>query len=210
MAIFTDRTHAGRELAGELSRWRGSDAVVLGIPRGGVVVAAEVAHDLELPLGVAVVRKLGAPHHDEFAVGAIAEGVRIVDGQALRNGNVTPRQLAAVERKERAELARRTKSFEPVPADVRGRTAIVIDDGVATGATARAACMAQRARGAARIVLATPVAPASWQPDPADVDEYVCPHREPDFWAVGQFYDDFRQTTDEEVARLLAIGADGS
>ena len=208
MAIFTDRAHAGRELADELSHWRGSDAVVLGIPRGGVVVAAEVAHDLELPLGVAVVRKLGAPYHDEFAVGAIAEGVRIVDGQALRQGNVTQRQLAAVERKERAELARRTKSFEPVPADVRGRTVIVIDDGVATGATARAACMAQRARGAARIVLATPVAPASWQPDPADADEYVCPHREPDFWAVGQFYDDFRQTTDDEVARLLALGVD--
>ena len=210
MAIFADRAHAGRELAGELQHWRGSDAVVLGIPRGGVVVAAEVARDLALPLGVAVVRKLGAPHQDEFAVGAIAEGVRIVDRDALRYGKVTPAQLAVVERRERAELARRNESFAPKPADLRGRTAIIVDDGIATGATARAACMAQRARGAARIVLAAPVAPATWKPDPAEIDEYVCPHRERNFWAVGQYYQDFTQTTDAEVLRLLPRDIDES
>jgi len=210
VAIFADRVHAGRELAAELEHLRGSDAVVLGIARGGVPVAAEVADELRLPLGVAVVRKLGAPHHDEFALGAIAEGVRIVDPAALREGGVTPGQLAAVEERERAELARRTKSFEPTRLDVRDRTAVIIDDGIATGSTARAACIAQRARGAARIVLATPVAPASWLPDPADVDEFVCPHRERNFWAVGQFYDDFTQTTDDEVTRLLARGIGGS
>lgn len=210
MAIFADRAHAGRELAGELQHWRGSDAVVLGIPRGGVVVAAEVARDLALPLGVAVVRKLGAPHQDEFAVGAIAEGVRIVDRDALRYGKVTPAQLAVVERRERAELARRNESFAPKPADLRGRTAIIVDDGIATGATARAACMAQRARGAARIVLAAPVAPATWKPDPAEIDEYVCPHRERNFWAVGQYYQDFTQTTDAEVLRLLPRDLDES
>jgi putative phosphoribosyl transferase len=157
-----------------------------------------------------VVRKLGAPQHDEYALGAIADGVRIVDPVSLREAKVTPGQLAAVEQRERDELARRTTSFEPTRRDVRGRTAIVIDDGIATGSTARAACLAQRARGAARIVLATPVAPDSWRPEPAEVDEYICPHREHDFWAVGQFYDDFTQTTDDEVTRLLASAADGS
>ncbi|MEU1970323.1 phosphoribosyltransferase family protein [Microbacterium sp. NPDC019599] len=202
MAIFADRAHAGRELAAVLAPWRGTEAVVLGIPRGGVVVAAEVARELALPLGVAVVRKLGAPRHEEYAVGAIAEGVRYVDPEALHHSRVTPEQLASVEDAERAELQRRTALFEQTHLDVEGHTAIIVDDGVATGATATAACRAQRARGAAQIVLAVPVAPSSWVP--ADVDEYVCPHREPDFWAVGQFYDDFTQTRDEEVARLLA------
>lgn len=204
MAIFADRVAAGRELALTLEGWRGKDAVVLGIPRGGVVVAAEVARSLGLPLGVAVVRKLGAPSHEEFAVGAIAEGVRIVDPEAVRQGRVTPEQLAAVEDAERAELERRTRVFDPHPVEVRGRAAIVVDDGIATGATATAACQSQRARGASHIVLAAPVAPLEWKPEASAVDEYVCPHRMRDFWAVGQFYDDFAQTKDEEVTRLLA------
>ena len=210
MAIFADRAHAGRELAGELAHLRGMDAVVLGIPRGGVVVAAPVARALMLPLGVAVVRKLGAPQHDEFALGAIADGVRVVDPVSLHDAKVTPAQLAAVEQRERAELARRTTSFELTGLDVSGRTVIIIDDGIATGSTARAACLAQRGRGAARIVLAVPVAPQSWRPDPAEVDEYICPHREAHFWAVGQYYDDFTQTTDDEVTRLLSDSPEDS
>jgi putative phosphoribosyl transferase len=204
MAIFADRADAGRDLAARLLEWRGADAVVLGIPRGGIVVAAGVSQVLRLPLGAAVVRKLGAPAHEEYAVGAIAEGVRVIDERAVRLGGVTPEQLEAVEERERSELARRARAFDAGRVDVSGRTAIVVDDGVATGATAVAACRLERDRGAARVVLAVPVAPAAWEPDPSVADRYICPHRIPDFWAVGQFYADFRQTDDREVARLLA------
>jgi len=203
MAIFADRVAAGGELAESLAPWQGADSIVFGIPRGGVVVAAEVARILGLPLDVAVVRKLGAPSHEEFAVGAIAEGVRVVHPDAVRTGAVTPEQLASVEDLERVELARRQQAFPRSGTDLRGRAAIVVDDGVATGATAEAACLALRAEGPARIILAVPVAPLSWQPASGVVDEFVCPHRVRDFWAVGQFYDDFTQTTDREVTRLL-------
>ncbi len=180
---------------------------MLGIPRGGVVVAAEVASALGLPLAAAVVRKLGAPTHEEYAVGAIAEGVRVVDADAVRRAQVSPDQLDSVEERERAELARRMQLFAREPVSVAGRTAIVADDGVATGATAIAACRAVRAQGAGRIVLAVPVAPADWRPDPAAVDAFVCPHRVRDFWAVGQFYRDFTQTSDAQVVELLAEGS---
>ena len=201
MAIFVDRADAGRKLAVALEAWRGEDAVVLGIPRGGVVVAAEVARALHLPLGVAVVRKLGAPRQEEFAIGAIAEGVRVVNPDAIRG--VTPEELAVVEELERIELRRRTRLFAPAPIELAGRVAVIVDDGVATGATATAACRAIRAAAPAQIVLAVPVAPAQWRPDAKEVDDFVCPHPMRDFWAVGQFYEDFTQTTDEEVARLL-------
>lgn len=203
MAIFVDRRDAGRALAEQLEGARGTGAVVYGIPRGGVVVAAEVAAILELPLAAAVVRKLGSPSRAEYAIGAIAEGVRIVDDEAVRHDGVTAEQLAAVEDRERAELARRHALFAGGAPSAPGATAIIVDDGVATGATALAACRALRAQGAARVVLAVPVAPASWLPD-SSVDEFVCPYRVRDFWAVGQFYADFTQTGDEEVARLLA------
>lgn len=202
MAMFADRRAAGDDLASSLEAWRGTDAVVFGIPRGGVVVAARVAAALGLPLDVAVVRKLGAPAHEEYAVGAIAEGVRVVDEQAVRG--VGERELEAVEAGERQELARRSKAFPRRVTDLTGRTALVVDDGIATGATATAACLALRAEGASRIVLASPVAPASWQPPAAAVDEYVCPHPAADFWAVGQYYDDFTQTSDGEVIGLLS------
>jgi putative phosphoribosyl transferase len=210
VTIFADRADAGRQLAAALESERGADAVVLGIPRGGVVVAAEVARALGLPLAAAVVRKLGAPAHEEYAVGAIAEGVRVLDSDAVRRAEVTPQQLDAVEDRERAELARRLQLFGGSPVTVAGRTAIVVDDGVATGATALAACRALRAQGAARIVLAAPVAPADWHPDPAAADVFVCPHRVRDFWAVGQFYRDFAQTEDAEVVRLLGRTPTGS
>ena len=204
MAIFADRTAAGSELAEALSAWRSADAVVFGIPRGGVVVAAEVARILRLPLDVAVVRKLGAPAQAEYAVGAIADGVRVVNPDAVRRGDVTPDELASVEHAERVELDRRRRAFPRSTPALAGRTAIVVDDGVATGATATAACRSLRAQGAARIVLAVPVAPAGWRPNPDEVDHYVCPHPIRDFWAVGQFYTDFTQTEDGEVARLLS------
>jgi putative phosphoribosyl transferase len=204
VTIFADRVDAGRQLAAELEVHRGTDAVVFGIPRGGVVVAAEVARALALPLAAAVVRKLGTPAREEYAIGAIAEGVTVMNPDAVRHGEVTAEQLALVEDRERVELARRLRLFAAFPPSITGRTAIVVDDGVATGATAMAACRALRGQGAARIVLAAPVAPAAWTPDQAFVDEFVCPHPIKDFWAVGQFYADFSQTTDGEVTRLLS------
>jgi putative phosphoribosyl transferase len=204
VAIFADRVEAGRELATLLEDWRGTDAVILGIPRGGIVVAAEVARELGLPLSAAVVRKLGAVGHEEFAVGAIADGIRVVNTADVRRSGMTSAQLAAVEDQERIELARRSRVYDPAPLDPSGRTVIVIDDGVATGSTATAACRAQRSRGASRIVLAVPVAPADWRAEASVVDEFICPHAPRDFWAVGQYYATFTQTTDEEVARLLA------
>jgi putative phosphoribosyl transferase len=204
VAIFADRTDAGRQLAEALRTLDDPAAIVFGIPRGGVVVAAEVARALGLPLAAVVVRKLGAPAHEEYAIGAIAEDAEVVDETAVRHTGVTAAQLAAVEGRERAELLRRTRLFAAVPAVPRGRTALVVDDGIATGSTATAACRSLKARGAARVVLAVPVAPTAWRPDPGVVDQYVCPHAIEDFWAVGQFYRDFTQTTDEEVTRALA------
>ena len=202
--IFADRADAGRELAARLESARGTDAIVFGIPRGGIVVAAEVARSLGLPLAAAVVRKIGMPSREEFAVGAIAQDVKVMNPDALRRGGFTPEELEAVETRERQELERRRQLFASSSPEVGGVTAIVVDDGIATGATAMAACQALRAQAAARVILAVPVAPADWRPDPSVVDEYVCMHQMRDFWAVGQFYTDFAQTTDEEVSRLLS------
>jgi putative phosphoribosyl transferase len=178
--------------------------VVCGIPRGGVVVAAEVGRALALPLDVAVVRKLGATSNEEFAVGAIAEGVRVVRPDAVRLAGMGPEQLDFVEDMERVELRRRLVLFAGGQQELSGRTAIVVDDGIATGSTAIAACKTVRTRGADRVVLATPVAPAGWRPARDVADEYVCAYPIVEFWAVGQFYRDFTQTTDAEVVALLA------
>ncbi|MER5636750.1 phosphoribosyltransferase family protein [Kitasatospora sp. NPDC002227] len=211
---YADRTEAGRRLAAALVHLRGADPVVVGLPRGGVPVAAEVARALGAPLDLCVIRKLGCPGQPELAMGAIGEGgARVLNEHVLSGAAVTERQLAEVERAERAELARRVERYRrgrpPVP--LTGRTVVVVDDGLATGATARAACELVRARGAARVVLAVPVAPGDWQRTmAAAADELVCPLTPHRFWAIGQFYRDFGQTTDAEVLACLDAAADGA
>lgn len=205
--LFADRADAGRRLAAHLEYLRGQDIVVLGLPRGGVPVAHEVARALQAPLDVVVIRKLGVPYNSEFAMGAIGEGVRVVDEDTVRALGITDAQLAAVEARERAELDRRVERFRAVRGRVElaGRAAVIVDDGIATGSTALAACRVVRALGAGRIVLAVPVAPQDWQAGFGDAaDEYVCLETPERFFAVGQWYSDFSQTTDEEVVAFLA------
>ncbi|MEQ6898551.1 phosphoribosyltransferase family protein [Microbacterium sp. KR10-403] len=206
MALFADRADAGRDLAAHLEQWRGSDAVVAGIARGGVVVAASVAAELTLPLTAVAVRKLGMPGREEVALGAIAEGVTVIDERAGGHGAVSEADLTRIEARERAVLARRQELIRDAVPALDGRAVLLVDDGIATGSTARAAVRSLRARGAARVVLAVPVAPTEWLPEPGSVDEYVCAHPIERLWAVGSYYDDFTQTTDEEVVRLLRAG----
>jgi len=205
--LFRDRVDAGRRLAGHLEHLRTERPVVVGLPRGGVPVAAQVADALAAPLDVIVVRKLGVPGREEFAMGAIGEGVRVLDDETVTRLGIGPRQIEEVERRERSELERRLRRYrgEGGPLELEGRTVILVDDGVATGATATAACRIARAEGAARVVLAVPVAPRGWSPPPeARVDEFVCPEQPAGFMAIGQWYDDFSQTSDEEVASALS------
>jgi putative phosphoribosyl transferase len=205
---FPNRDEAGRLLAERLTFLRGRDVVVLGLPRGGVPVAARVAEALGAGLDVLVARKLGAPGRAEFAIGAIGEdGSRFVDERSVRILGVSADRLQELEQHERAELERRVHDYRqgrPGP-DLTGRIAVVVDDGVATGATAVVACRAARSFGAAEVVLATPVAPAAWEWTLAgEADRLVAITTPTDFVAVGQWYADFRQTTDEEVVALLA------
>ncbi|MFI9326994.1 phosphoribosyltransferase family protein [Kitasatospora sp. NPDC052868] len=205
---FTDRTDAGRRLAARLEHLRGAGTVVVALPRGGVPVAAEVAAALGAPLDICVIRKLGVPYQPELGMGAIGEdGVRVLNDHVLRIAGVTADQLARVEEQERAELDRRARRYrgDRPRADLRGCTVVVVDDGIATGSTARAACRIVRARGAARVVLAVPVAPPDWTDRLAEVaDELVCVLTPSPFYAIGEFYADFSQTGDDEVLRILA------
>jgi len=184
---------------------------VLGLPRGGVPVAFEVARELDAPLDVIVVRKLGVPYQPELGMGAIGEdGVRVLNDQVIAMAMVTEDEVAAVEQLERAELERRAALFrgDRPRTSLVGRTAVVVDDGIATGSTAQAACQVVRAHGASRVILAVPVAPRSSLASLAEIaDELVCLATPEPFYAVGQFYRDFSQTSDEEVVEFLERAA---
>ena len=208
---YLDRVDAGWRLGERLRYLEGEDVVVLGLPRGGVPVAAGVAYALGAPLDVIIVRKLGAPRQPEFAMGALGEGgVRVITDEAVAMAGVSPKELAAIEARERAEIERRAHRFRagrpPVP--ITGRTVVVIDDGIATGSTARAACRVARAQGAARIILAVPVghseAIASLR---GEADEVICLTEPRSLLAIGEWYADFSQTSDEEVVNLLSDAA---
>ena len=209
---FPDRIEAGRLLAEELEKYADrDDVIVLGLPRGGVPVANEVAKHLHAPLDVFIVRKLGVPGFEELAAGAIASGgVRVLNEDVMRAIPHADQAIEAVTTRETTELQRREQTYRegrPAP-DLRDRIAILVDDGLATGATMRAAVKALRQRGAAKIVVAVPVGP----PDTCheieeQADETVCLSMPEFFQAVGQYYEDFSQTTDEDVRQLLTSAA---
>lgn len=205
---FMDRTEAGRALASSLEHLRGTDLVVLGLPRGGVPVAYEVAKSLGAPLDVIVVRKLGVPFQPELAMGAIGEGgIRVSNDDVIRRGGITPQEIAAVEQRERADLVQQAQRFRAgrPNVDVARRTAVIVDDGIATGSTAAAACQVARQMGAKRVILAVPVgAPESIRSLQVVCDEVDCLFAPDYFMAVGTFYDNFRHVADSEVTDLLA------
>jgi len=205
--LFVDRADAGRHLARRLLQLRGTDAVVLALPRGGVPIAFKVARELRAPLDVIVVRKLGVPFQPECGFGAIGEeGARIIDDHVVRQARLTGQEIASVETRERARLdclvSRWRGSRPPVP--LAGRTVVVADDGMATGSTARAACMVARARGASRVIVAVPVGSAEAARSLRhDADEVICLHTPARFFSIGEWYEDFSQVSDEEVTSLL-------
>lgn len=208
--LYADRNEAGRALGKALGAYAGrSDVIVLGLPRGGVPVAFQVAEVLGAPLDVFLVRKLGFPGNEEFAMGAIASGgVRVLNEPILARYGVSASAVEAVAREEGRELVRRERSYrdDRPPLDVRGKTVIVVDDGLATGFSMRAAVSALRSLGPRAIVVAVPVGPFETVQELRRVaDEVVCPATPEPFLAVGRFYEVFDQTTDGEVKELLAL-----
>lgn len=206
---YADRREGGRILASQLARYAGrQDVVVLGLPRGGVPVADEVAKALGAPLDVVVVRKLGLPGHAELAMGAIASGgVRVLNDDVVNQLRVPQTTIETVARGEQVELERRERTFRGARTAVplEGRVVILVDDGLATGSTMRAAVMAVRGRGASEVIVAVPVgAPESCQVLRALADEVICPMQPDGFSAVGLWYENFDQTSDAEVQQILA------
>jgi putative phosphoribosyl transferase len=206
--VFRNRSHAGHELARLLSHYGDrSDVLVLALPRGGVPVAYEVAEALNAPLDVFLVRKMGAPGHEELAIGAIASGgVRVLNQEAIDFLNVTDETIDQIARAEEQELRRREQLYRgnrPMP-EIQDQIVILVDDGLATGSTMKAAAEALRRQSPARIVVAVPVAAAeTCEVFEGYVDEIVCADTPSPFYAVGMWYEDFSQTTDNEVQRLL-------
>jgi putative phosphoribosyl transferase len=205
---FADRHDAGRRLAAELSAYAGrAEVIVLGLPRGGVPVAYEVARALGAPLDVFVVRKLGVPGHEELAMGAIASGeVRVLNQDVVTGARIAPAEVEEVTRRELDTLTAQERAYrgERPPLEVAGRTAIVVDDGLATGATMRAAIKALREREASRIVVAVPTAPEqTCRALRHLVDDVVCASTPDPFTAVGLWYEDFAPVSDDEVRGLL-------
>ena len=206
--MFRDRTDAGKQIA-ELLGDLPSDALVLGIPRGGVAVARAVADALGLELDVVLARKMRAPMQPELAIGAVApDGTAVLDERVLGEIGILTKEFLDDEIERRVaevdERLRRYRGDRP-PLAVEGRTCVVVDDGIATGSTARAACLWLKRRGAAQVILAVPVAPARSLAELETIaDRVVCPMVPDHFFAVGQFYEDFQQTTDDQVVELLA------
>lgn len=209
--VFADREDAGRRLAARLEHLHDAPVVVLGLPRGGVPVAFQVAYALSTPLDVIVVRKLGVPWQPELAMGAVGEGgVRVINREVVRAARVSEQELAAVAAREQAAVEARAARYRArwprKPLD--GRVAVVVDDGIATGATARAACQIAQAHGAARVVLAVPVAPPGWREMiGADADEVACVETPLGFFAISEYYASFPQVSDDEVMGCLARAA---
>ncbi len=211
-ATYSNRAEAGRMLAGELRHLADrSDVTVLALPRGGVPVGFEMARALHAPLDIFLVRKLGVPQYEELAMGAIASGgIRVLNESVIRQLNITPDQIERIAIQEQRELERRERAFrdDRSPAPVAGRICVLVDDGLATGSTMRAAVLAVKAKQPLRLVMAVPVAAsdtcAEFQPM---VDEVICPYTPEPFLAVGRWYDDFSQLTDEEVRGYLESAA---
>ncbi|CAN5750185.1 hypothetical protein BH09ACT8_BH09ACT8_66690 [soil metagenome] len=208
---YPNRAEAGRALAAALRADLVDhvDGIVLGLARGGVPVAAEVAADLGAPLDVVVVRKLGVPGHEELAFGAITERFMVVNDSLIRSLHISARQRDRVVERERGELARRVALYRdarPAPT-LAGRTVLLVDDGIATGASIQVAALDARRAGAAQIIIAVPTAPAAAESELADVaDRFVCPHTPKNFVAVGMSYADFTQVEDDEVRAALRRG----
>jgi putative phosphoribosyl transferase len=204
---FADRREAGAELASQLRHLDGKDVVVLALPRGGVPVGYQVARALDAPLDIFLVRKLGLPGHRELAMGAIASGgIRVLNDDVVRWYAVPERVIDEVALEEQAELERRERAYRQSrpPLDLKGRVVVLVDDGLATGSTMRAAVQAVRQRQPARVVVAVPVgSPETCREFSSIADEVVCARMPEPFSAVGQWYRDFSQTTDDEVQQLL-------
>lgn len=214
---FTDRNEAGRLLARRLTAWSNRpDVIVLALPRGGAPVAFEVARELRVPMDIFLVRKLGVPGHEELAMGAIASGdIRVLNEDLVRELNIPPRAIETVAATESRELERREKAYRGglPPVDTRGRVVILVDDGLATGATMRAAAAAIRGQQPARIIVAVPIAAIqtcdALRADP-NIDEVVCVETPEPFYSVGSWYVDFSAPGDREVRELLERAEDGA